>query len=408
MTRHSIPVGPRRNALRPLRNERGAVLALVVLCLIVFLGLAALAIDLGLLYVARGEAQRAADAGAHAGGAHMIRNFGMNQAQLEQEIKEVAVGVARRNLVRGAAVSVDLDQDDVEVLWDEEKVRVHVHRTSARGNPVGTLFARVLGFDRVDVGASAAAQVWPADATECVLPFAIPDRWCLNNGVPCSGGQYSDGLDATQTWEDGHSYVGWVDRIEVNGSPYWTGYSRNDQGQALNIKPSDPQSTLQPGWYFPFRIPGHQGASDYREAINNCVTGNRVWGVGDTVYTEQGRMVGPTEQGFEGGGGVEGLLNTYWDAGWDHNCNNGQGCAVGDPEHIAGRTRPVALFDPSQPPELGNKPFVIAGFAAVFVEGFDDDGNVIVYFDQLTGTRPARERNHGGFNPQLMFLRIVE
>ena len=44
------------------KNERGVTIVLVAISLIALLGLAALAIDIATLYVAHGEAQRAADA----------------------------------------------------------------------------------------------------------------------------------------------------------------------------------------------------------------------------------------------------------------------------------------------------------------------------------------------------------
>ena len=403
--KQSSDTKPSPAKLRMVSNERGSVLALVALLLVVFLGLAALAIDFGLLYVARGEAQRAADASAHAGAGYFMHNPNATEA----EIKAEAVRVGERNLVRGEWTEIRPDED-IDVLWDERKVRVQVRRTNERGNPVATLLAHVIGFGNMNVAASAAAQIWPADVTECVLPFAIPDRWCLSgaDGARCPD-DYSDGLNPSQGWEEGHWYRPWSNPLTINGSDYWTGYSDEQFGNALNIRPSRPQDALQPGWFFPFRIPGHQGASDYRKAIDDCVTGDRAWGVGDVVYTENGRMEGPTQQGFEGGGGVQGLLTRYPDARWDTSCDQGVGCAVGNPDHIAGRTRPVALFDPSNPPEIGNNPFEIVGFAAVFVEGADDDGNIIVYFDQLTGTNPAASPPAaGGPMPQVKILRIVE
>lgn len=383
----------RRAPVRHVANERGSVLALVVLLLIVLLGLSALAIDLGMLHVARGEAQRAADAAAHGGAAYFFRNQGATEAEIKQE----AIRVGQSNLIRGA--EGDITENDVEILWDEDKVRAHVFRTQGRQNPVRTLFARVLGFASANISASAAAELWPADASECVWPFALPDKWCLNNGVPCTGAEYSDGLASGQGWESDHRYISWRYPVEINGSEkYWTGYSDEDYGRPLIIKPQSPQGSIQPGWFFPFRIPGNQGADDYRAAIRGCETGNRVWGVDSTLYTEPGNMVGPTQQGFQS------LLNDFPDADWDTDC----GCPVGNPEHIAGRTRPVVLFDPSNPPAQGNMPFTVEGFAAVFFAGFDASGDVLAYFVELLGNKPAASRNDSGANPQLKILRIVE
>ena len=49
------------------KNERGITIVLVAFSLLSLLGMAALAIDVSTLYVAHGEAQRAADAAALAG-----------------------------------------------------------------------------------------------------------------------------------------------------------------------------------------------------------------------------------------------------------------------------------------------------------------------------------------------------
>jgi hypothetical protein len=176
MTGRQVPDVLLRSARRQIGNERGAVLALVTLLLIVFLGLAALAIDLGLMYVARGEAQRSADAGAHAGAGWLMHNPGASEA----DIRAAAIEFGTRNLVRGSEVVIK--DEDVEILWDERKVRVTAHRTGAEENPVRTLFAGVLGIQTVDVAAVAAAQIWPGEGSDCILPFAIPDHWYVNDG----------------------------------------------------------------------------------------------------------------------------------------------------------------------------------------------------------------------------------
>jgi Flp pilus assembly protein TadG len=56
-----------KKTMSNVKNERGAIAIIVAIALPVFLGFAALAIDLSNLYVARNELQNAADAGALAG-----------------------------------------------------------------------------------------------------------------------------------------------------------------------------------------------------------------------------------------------------------------------------------------------------------------------------------------------------
>ncbi len=368
---------------------------MVTLGLIVFLGLAALAIDLGLLYVARGEAQRAADAAAHAGASYFMENL----EATDDEIADEAIRIGLLNAVRGEAS--DIQRTDVEVIRDERKVRVWAHRTAKRENPVRTLFAGVLGMQTVDVNAMAAAQIWPATGAQCVLPIAIPDRWCIS-GIgpdgPCA--EYSDGLDSGETFEEGHYYVPWLHPHTEEPNEYWTGFSEENYGDPLTIKPQDPHRAIQPGWFYAFRLPGVQGGAEFRDAISGCQTGNTAWGVGDYVDTEPGNMEEPTEDGFNA------LIDKYPDAYWDHQNNK----PAGNPDHIAGRTRPIVVFNPENPPEQGSKPFQVANFAAVFVEGFDSNGDIQARFVRLTGLDPSPlfDPSQGGAGTQLSVVRIVE
>ena len=96
--------------------------------------------------------------------------------------------------------------DDIDVIVDSQKVRVRVQRSVARGNPLSTMFAKAMGINTVDIGATAAAQVWPADGVPCVLPFMIPDRWSEGPGMvwPEAGDNFEpDPDDFYVPWSDG-------------------------------------------------------------------------------------------------------------------------------------------------------------------------------------------------------------
>ena len=140
-----------------MANERGAVLVLVVMSLVVMLGMAALAIDTGIMYVARSEAQRAAESGAHAGAGVFLQAPGD-----EDGARAEAEAYGEANQVRWGDLDIWPD-DDIDVLVDEQKVRVRTYRAGLRGNPIATLFARFLGIGSADIAAHAAAQIWPAD-----------------------------------------------------------------------------------------------------------------------------------------------------------------------------------------------------------------------------------------------------
>ena len=82
------------------------------------------------------------------------------------------------------------------------RVRVHVYRTSARGNPLQTLMGRFFGVNTANIDAVATAEASPANAMTCVKPFTIPDKW-IEKQDP---GGY-DSLDST------------FDMYDNNGNP---------------------------------------------------------------------------------------------------------------------------------------------------------------------------------------------
>ncbi|MGH2394838.1 MAG: pilus assembly protein TadG-related protein, partial [Candidatus Limnocylindria bacterium] len=56
-------------------DERGSTIVFVSLAMAALLSIVALAVDVGMLYTARGEAQRAADAAALAGAGWLINHI---------------------------------------------------------------------------------------------------------------------------------------------------------------------------------------------------------------------------------------------------------------------------------------------------------------------------------------------
>lgn len=91
-----------------LKNQRGVTLILVAVMMFAFIGIAALAIDLGNLHVVRNELQNAADAGALAGARFLYNengtlvNVGANQVAFD-------AATANRALSLAGAVPVDVN-----------------------------------------------------------------------------------------------------------------------------------------------------------------------------------------------------------------------------------------------------------------------------------------------------------
>jgi Putative Flp pilus-assembly TadE/G-like len=167
-------------------NERGVSLWLLAASMVVILGMAALAIDLGFLYVARNEAQRAADAAALAGAEALVSSgytSGLvSQATATTLAMDQATAVGELNTVGGFAVQIQPSDVTVNFAYSNDpRVTVTVQQSSARGNALPTFFASIFGIRSEGVAAQASAEAYncssggPPVATSCVKPWLIPN-----------------------------------------------------------------------------------------------------------------------------------------------------------------------------------------------------------------------------------------
>lgn len=154
-------------------RKRGAVAVLTMVTIPVLLCFAALAVDVGLLYNARGDLQRAADAGAMAGA-------GVLTSRSVDEARSAAVEFVEQNPALGRKVTVDSMKDVVfgranydpqanayhftatTILPDAVQVTVRFADDSPNG-PLPLVFARIFGKPFADVSATAIAAVAPRD-----------------------------------------------------------------------------------------------------------------------------------------------------------------------------------------------------------------------------------------------------
>jgi hypothetical protein len=375
-----------------VREQRGTALVVVAGGMLAFTSVVALAIDVGLLTTARTEAQRAADSAALAGAGAFLGSPGN-----ESLARHLATDFAARNKVRKE--SVTLREDDIAIDTDALTVTVFVYRVRDRGNAIHTFFARVFGIDEVNVAARATAEAAPAGGIKCLLPVAVPDRWSE------AGGPGNDPEDYNP--EDGDYYIPWVEPESypaVFNDPY-TGYSQHDLGDRIALKSNTGGGGLNPSWYYPWRPPLQSGADDFRTNISTCVDPTIVYSVEQTVETEPGNMAGPTMQGFKD------LMDQDVSARW----NTTMKCVVdagheasSDSQYCRGspRIRPIPLFDPTEEPDPGNKPFRFTNFAGVFVE--DIQGNTVyARWMGYTGVKPASpgETTAG---PLFKVLRLID
>lgn len=172
MTKH-------RGSSSRLANQQGAVLIQVAVAMLALLALSAFVFDYGVMWVSRGQAQNAADAGALSGAISLAFNSPTDQ----DAARARAIAMAQANQVWGQAPSVT----DPDVTFpvcppgipgpQDKCVKVNVFRNQARANALPTFFAKLAGVVSQGTVATATAQVVNGDTTSCLRPWAVVDRW---------------------------------------------------------------------------------------------------------------------------------------------------------------------------------------------------------------------------------------
>jgi hypothetical protein len=339
------------------RNERGASVAIMAVSLFALLGMAALAVDLGMLLKVRSDAQRAADAAALAGAAEFLKG---DPLAMRNSAAQFAFEFAGSNTVGWSPIDtsgpivtdsgtrriVNTPEAYIQAIPDEQKVRVFIRRAAT-----ATWFGNLLGLDFVPISAVAAARAVDAGSGKCVKPFAIPDIWHdanndtdprnPDNRLPAIAGQQGGGSKGEEwEFEAGDVYSRFKDPNNPNAST-WTGYGsgwRNnpnnwyasddglpkklywdDYGRPMDIKMSNPQDSPSPGFFYPWTMPydstnpqaycengvcqdPNNGANYYKWNISHCNPASVAVSDEielDTEYLNKpGNMIGPTNQGI--------------------------------------------------------------------------------------------------------------
>ncbi|MPZ23435.1 MAG: hypothetical protein GEU28_07790 [Dehalococcoidia bacterium] len=167
-TPRRIAAGATSLLQRLAHGERGAVLVLVAGGMVTFGGFVALSVDVGRLYVERGQLSNVADSAALAG----AQSLHLGHGAAEDDAYEWA----ERN---------GLNPDEVEVDFNRRcdgggkayTIRVRVERD------VDLTFARLLGFDDADVGSCAVSKLGGFGALTNVIPLSVEEDAINYNGT---------------------------------------------------------------------------------------------------------------------------------------------------------------------------------------------------------------------------------
>ena len=166
-----------RARARAIGSEQGAVFVQVGIALFVLMAFNVFVLDYGMMWIGRGQAQNAADAGALAGA--LARGYDDFDDPPSSNIPaESAAGVASANIIwqQAGAPVVTFPNCPSGVVG--RCVRVDVHRDGTNGSAkIPTFFGPILGINGQDVRATATAVAGNGNATNCFRPIAFPDPW---------------------------------------------------------------------------------------------------------------------------------------------------------------------------------------------------------------------------------------
>ena len=195
------------NLLIAVQNRRGVSVVIVAICLVMLIGFAALAIDVGYLYSTRNELQNVADAAALAGAGYLgsvyeTLSYSEQQGYTfnRQDVVDAVNQVAQNNKAAGVSISIREAEEDKDIVigklnWDydpprvdpatltePDAVQVIARRDRKANNPVATFFAPIFKlfdpkFDpKKNVNAIAIAALTGSEEVkpgELKVPFGV-------------------------------------------------------------------------------------------------------------------------------------------------------------------------------------------------------------------------------------------
>jgi hypothetical protein len=334
------PLPTRRPLAERLAAEDGVALVFVGIMLVVIFGATAFVVDYGVMWLGRREAQNAADAGALAGAvARAYDDDGMPPASggiADTAARQAALGNQVWSEAPGVTVGWECPPGIVAPAG-ARCAQVNVFRDGTNASePLPSYFGVLLGRTTQRVRATATAQAVPANASDCLRPWAVPDLWIERRAPEPQFNRYFDSGP-----NRGQLMPGLVDEY------VYPGYTNAMKGEQVTLKLGNETGPTTSGWFLAVDIPrandtSVNGAARYRENIASC--NGIATRIGQYLNTESGGKTGPTIQG------VNELIAQDPFAVWDDETDSvANSCGAGSPcagAIISPRIVVVALFDP--------------------------------------------------------------
>jgi Flp pilus assembly protein TadG len=411
-----------------MSSERGAILLHVAIAMVTLIAVNTFVVDYGVMWVGRRQAQNAADAGALAGAVAMAFDpDGLIDQSETGPARQAAHQVALSNTIWGEPPDVNIATDvfftnqPADMCQDSDGnprcIRVNVYRNQERGNYLPSLFGLAVGLTGQGVRATATARVAVADATDCLKPVAIPDKWLDVNDTtaptaPAEAWTQDDTFE-THT-KQGNSWNPLANPdvyVAPSETDPGTGFTvAADLGMRLVLSEGAPGSVTA-GGYAPVQLPrpdGGTGGHYFRENIKYC-NGVPVV-IGETLPAEEAEDIPDLAHV-----GFHQLIDRDPDAEWDPSTNSVvNSCAQDSTPCAAHSPRVVAIpvYDTGQYYNgivngQAAPPITLVNIVGFFVDWEGrEDGQYIV--EGYITEAPGLETGGTGITPQSSLLSQIQ
>jgi hypothetical protein len=259
------------------------------------------------------------------------------------------------------------------------------------------IFGSIVGLSSQGIKATATAEVMSADATDCLKPWAVIDKWAEH---------WENNAPSTVPWSTTSHFDKYLKNGRNRGTPdpaittpdeyiaptesdFGTGFHPYDEdgnyttdyGLQLTLKVGDQNDfDFASGWFSALRLdPSCSGGNCYREEIKQCI--GITYKVGDDlpIDTEPGNKVGPTRQGVAED--ADSLVQQDPTAVWDPSLNGGKGGVANSAFPVSPRIVAIPLVNPDVMAEVqkgGRTSVPISNILGFFVEGMDASNKGVV------------------------------
>ncbi len=332
------------------RSESGISLIHLGMLLFVFMGLSMFVVDYGVVWLARVQAQNAADAGALAGATARGYDELADPPAANGAAYQSAYAAARSHRVFSDLASPTVSfACPAFVPAGARCTRVDVFRDGTNGSiTLPTYFAAAFGNPSQQIKATATAWTISGNSTTCMRPWAVADKYQEVPGT--TPNEYDHWVPAGGRGGGGAEVNPHDNYVPPSPTTYGTGYrvsppapGPGDQGTRVTLKIGQAGDRMSPGWFMAVDLPGAgggypTGGAVYEYNIGHCV-GVPV-GIGDILPTETGNKVGPTNMG------VDELVALDPGATWNDSTKQIEGgCTEAGTCTFSPRIVPIAIFD---------------------------------------------------------------